>query len=96
MFDIRNSVISGLQEVSESESAVVWGEVSEGIVTNNWEKAREAKRDVEEKQRESLRKRKASGQSWIPKHFSVARTGKDWDCVPLQPTVPRAPIVVPL
>ncbi|CAA0410393.1 unnamed protein product [Arabidopsis thaliana] len=93
---LKTPIVKNLQEVSESESAVVWGEVSEGIMTNEWEKAREAKRDVEEKQRESLRKRKASGQSWIPKHFSVARTGKDWDCVPLQPTVPRAPIVVPL
>lgn len=86
----------GLQEVSESESAMVWSEVSDGIVRNDWEKARKGKREVEEKQRESQRQREALGKSWIPKHFSVARAGKDWDCVPLQSTVPRAPIVVPL
>lgn len=75
---------------------MVWSKVSEGILRTDWEKAREGKRDVEEKQRESLRQREVSGQSWTPKHFSVVRAGKDWDCVPLQPTVPRAPIVVPL
>lgn len=96
MIGFLNPVISGLQEVSERESAMVWGEVSEGIMNKDWEKAREGKRDMEENQREYLRQRVASGQSWTPKHFSVTRAGKDWDCAPLQPTVPRAPIVVPL
>ncbi|XP_018454333.1 oxysterol-binding protein-related protein 4C isoform X2 [Raphanus sativus] len=94
--ELRTPVVKNLQEVSESESAMVWSEVSEGIMNKEWEKAREGKRDVEEKQRESRRQREASGQSWIPKHFSVVRAGKDWDCVPLQPRVPQAPIVVPL
>ncbi|EOA14321.1 hypothetical protein CARUB_v10027497mg [Capsella rubella] len=93
---LKTPIVKNLQEVSESESGMVWSEVSEGIMRKDWEKAREAKRDVEERQRESLRKREAIGESWIPKHFSVARAGKDWDCVPLQPRVPRAPIIVPL
>ncbi|KAL0646796.1 hypothetical protein Bca4012_045087 [Brassica carinata] len=94
--ELKTPIVKNMQEVSESESAMVWSEVSEGIMKQEWEKAREGKRDVEEKQRESRRQREASGQSWIPKHFSVVRAGKDWDCVPLQPRVPQAPIVVPL
>ncbi|ESQ42678.1 hypothetical protein EUTSA_v10015272mg [Eutrema salsugineum] len=93
---LKTPIVKNLQEVSESESAMVWSEVSNGIMRKEWEKARQGKREVEEKQRESLRQREVSGQSWIPKHFSVVRAGKDWDCVPLQPTVPRAPIIVPL
>ncbi|CAH2069653.1 unnamed protein product, partial [Thlaspi arvense] len=93
---LKTPIVKNLQEVSESESALVWSEVSEGIMRNDWEKASKGKRDVEEKQRESRRQREVSGFSWIPKHFSVVRAGKEWDCVPLQPTVPRAPIVVPL
>ncbi|KAL0734974.1 hypothetical protein Bca4012_011184 [Brassica carinata] len=94
--ELKTPIVKNLQEMSESESAMVWSEVSEGIMNQEWEKAREGKRDVEEKQRESRRQREASGQPWIPKHFSVVRAGKDWDCVPLQPRVPQAPIVVPL
>ncbi|VVB16125.1 unnamed protein product [Arabis nemorensis] len=93
---LKTPIVKNLQEVSDTESAIVWSEVSEGIMNKDWEKAREGKRYVEEKQREYMRQRVASGQSWIPKHFSVTRAGKDWDCVPLQPTVPQAPIVVPL
>ncbi|EOA17828.1 hypothetical protein CARUB_v10006229mg [Capsella rubella] len=57
-------------------------------VMEKWESTREAKRAVEEKQRE------ASGELWVPKHFSVVKKGKDWDCSPLQLTVPRAPLVI--
>ncbi|CAA7062429.1 unnamed protein product [Microthlaspi erraticum] len=93
---LKTPIVKNLQEVSETESAMVWSKASEGIMSTDWEKAREGKRYVEERQRESSRQREVSGQSWTPKHFSVVRAGKDWDCVPLQPSVPKAPIVVPL
>ncbi|CAN8248383.1 unnamed protein product [Cochlearia groenlandica] len=93
---LKAPIVKNLKEVNESESAMVWSEVSEGIIKKDWEKAKDGKRNVEEKQRESLKQREVSGQSWIPKHFSVSRAGKEWDCVPLQPRVTRAPIVVPL
>ncbi|XP_062164501.1 oxysterol-binding protein-related protein 4B-like isoform X2 [Alnus glutinosa] len=99
-------VISGLnapivkdpREVWPSESAVVWSEVSKGILSKDWEKAREAKKAVEEKQRELLRDRESKGETcWAPKHFSVSYSKEGgWDCSPIQQRVPPAPIVVPL
>ncbi|CAH8275343.1 unnamed protein product [Arabidopsis lyrata] len=86
--------VKNLQEVMESESTMVWSEVSERILKKDWERAREAKILVEEKQREALKQRETSGESWVPKHFSVVKNGKDWDCSPPQPTVPRAPLVI--
>ncbi|KAG7546168.1 Oxysterol-binding protein superfamily [Arabidopsis suecica] len=91
---LKPPTVKNLQEVMESESTMVWSEVSEGILKKDWERAREAKILVEEKQREALKQREASGESWVPKHFSVVKKGKDWDCSPLQPTVPRAPLII--
>ncbi|KAF8114019.1 hypothetical protein N665_0043s0088 [Sinapis alba] len=91
---LKPPTVVNLKEVMESESAVVWSKVSEGIVNKDWERAREAKKAVEEKQRKSLKEREVSGESWVPKHFSLVKKGKDWDCTPLQMTVPRAPLVI--
>uniref|UniRef100_A0A7N0UER9 Oxysterol-binding protein n=1 Tax=Kalanchoe fedtschenkoi TaxID=63787 RepID=A0A7N0UER9_KALFE len=83
-------------EVSDRESARVWGEVSQGIKSKNWEKAREAKRDIEEKERELARERKRKGEIWSPKHFTVSYSKeKGWECSPRQKWVPSAPIVFP-
>ncbi|XP_041021984.1 oxysterol-binding protein-related protein 4B-like [Juglans microcarpa x Juglans regia] len=98
-------VISGLnapivkdpKEVWPSESAMVWSDVSQSILSKDWEKAREAKKVVEEKQRELLRERDSRGETWIPKHFTVSHSKEGgWDCSPIQKWVPPAPIVVPL
>ncbi|GMN62073.1 hypothetical protein TIFTF001_031165 [Ficus carica] len=71
--------------------------VNEGILSKDWGKAREAKKAVEERQRELLRERKSRGETWVPKHFIVSCTNKDgWDCSPIEKIVPPAPIVVPL
>ncbi|CAH8318112.1 unnamed protein product [Eruca vesicaria subsp. sativa] len=91
---LKPPTVKNLKEVMQSESVMVWSEVSEKILKKDWERAREAKKVVEDKQRESLKQREASGESWVPKHFSVVRNGKDWDCSPLQPTVPPAPLVI--
>lgn len=80
-----------------SESAIVWSDVSQSILSKDWEKAREAKKVVEEKQRELLRERDSRGETWIPKHFTVSHSKEGgWDCSPIQKWVPPAPIVVPL
>ncbi|ESQ54714.1 hypothetical protein EUTSA_v10025441mg [Eutrema salsugineum] len=92
---LRPPVVKNLQEVMETESTMVWSELSEGVLKKDWERARKAKRAVEEKQRESLKQREASGEPWVPKHFSVVKHGKDWDCTPRQTSVPRAPLVIP-
>jgi oxysterol-binding protein-related protein 8 len=84
------------QGVSPSESAVVWGEVSEAILNKDWEKASLAKRRVEDTARQLAKDRDQRGELWTPKHFSLSQDKNgDWECWPLQSTVPPAPVVVP-
>ncbi|KAF8400204.1 hypothetical protein HHK36_013500 [Tetracentron sinense] len=78
-----------------SESAVVWGEVNQGILNKDWEKAREAKKGIEERERELLRERKAKGETWVAKHFTVSHTKEGgWECSPIHKWVPPAPIAL--
>ncbi|KAL5771575.1 hypothetical protein ACOSP7_015729 [Xanthoceras sorbifolium] len=87
---LKTPIVKDLQEVWKSESAAVWSEVSQGILNQNWEKATEAKKAIEKKQRESVE------ETWVPKHFTVTcsmETG--WDCLPIHKKVPPAPIVIP-
>ncbi|GMH17949.1 hypothetical protein Nepgr_019790 [Nepenthes gracilis] len=97
-----NEVICGLhaptvknaEGVRQSESARVWAKVSKGIISRDWEKAREAKDAVEEEQRELARLRKSMAENWSPQHFSVSYSKVDgWDCSPKEKEVPPAPIV---
>ena len=79
-----------------SESTLVWGDVSQSILSKDWEKAREAKQAIEEKQRDLLKDRKSSGETWVPKHFTISYSKEDgWDCSPIEKFVPPAPIDVP-
>ncbi|CAN1340435.1 Oxysterol-binding protein-related protein 4C [Linum perenne] len=81
-------------QVLPSESTLVWSEVSRAIMSKNWEKAKEAKRAVEDKQREIAKGRRSRGENWVPKFFVPS---KDEPCeyVPTGKLVPPAPIVVP-
>ena len=66
-------------------------------MNNDWVKATEAKKAIEEKQRKLLRDRKSRGETWTPKHFSVSYSKETgWDCSPIEKIVPPAPIVVPI
>ncbi|KAL3745868.1 hypothetical protein ACJRO7_014895 [Eucalyptus globulus] len=79
-----------------SESAVVWSEVSLGILSKDWDRAREAKKAVEEEQRKLKKERDSKGETWVPKHFTVSYDKKNgWDCLPIEKSVPSAPIHVP-
>ncbi|CAA3026967.1 Hypothetical predicted protein [Olea europaea subsp. europaea] len=100
-----NEVLSGLKTpivedpkgVLPSESAVIWAEVSQAILQKCWEKAREAKTVVEEKQREVAEERKLKDENWVPKHFTVSHSKENgWECLPNVKLVPPAPIVVTL
>uniref|UniRef100_A0A2N9F350 Oxysterol-binding protein n=1 Tax=Fagus sylvatica TaxID=28930 RepID=A0A2N9F350_FAGSY len=51
---LRAPIVKDPMEIWPSESAVVWSEVSRGILSKNWEKAKEAKKAVEEKQKGAL------------------------------------------
>lgn len=94
---LKAPIVKDLQEVWPSESAAVWSEVSQYIMRQDWEKASEAKKAVEEKQRKLLRERESAGETWVPRHFSVSCNRESgWDCSPIEKVVPPAPIVVPL
>lgn len=82
-----------IQSVWPTESALVWGELSQAIVNNDWEKAKEAKNTVEERQRNLQKERESIGETWIPKHFTVSHSKEDgWNCTPIQKWIPEAPI----
>ncbi|XP_062077407.1 oxysterol-binding protein-related protein 4C-like isoform X2 [Humulus lupulus] len=94
---LKTPIVKDPKGVWQSESAVVWSEVSQGIMSKDWVKAREAKKAIEENQRVLLRERKSKSETWVPKHFIVSYSKENgWDCSPLRKTIPPAPIVVPL
>ncbi|TVU05061.1 hypothetical protein EJB05_48209 [Eragrostis curvula] len=94
--DLRTPVVQDQKGLSPSESAVVWGEVSEAILNKDWEKARQAKRQVEDTARRLAKERNERGEVWMPKHFSLSQDKNgEWECCPLVASVPAAPVVVP-
>ncbi|XP_077236812.1 oxysterol-binding protein-related protein 4C-like isoform X4 [Tasmannia lanceolata] len=92
---LKTPILENKKGVLPSESALVWSEVGKGIMNKEWEKAREAKRNIEEKERKLGRERNSKGESWVPKHFTVSCT-KDsgWECFPKHESIPTAPIIV--
>ncbi|CAK9325819.1 unnamed protein product [Citrullus colocynthis] len=95
--NLKTPVVVDPKGVKATESAKVWGEVSQGILSKDWKKAKKAKMAVEERQRELAKERESRKQTWVPKHFKVSYSKENgWDCSPIQPTVPPAPIVVPI
>ncbi|EXB30989.1 hypothetical protein L484_016850 [Morus notabilis] len=70
--ELRTPIVKDPKGVWPSESALVWAEVSQGILNKDWGKAREAKKAVEENQRQLLRDRKSRNETWVPKHFIVS------------------------
>ncbi|XP_022930124.1 oxysterol-binding protein-related protein 4C-like [Cucurbita moschata] len=93
---LRTPTVQDLRSVLPSESAVAWSEVSQGIMSNDWEAAKRAKRVLEDKQREFAREMASRGETWAPKFFTYSHTKEgEWECTPIQKSVPPAPIVVP-
>ncbi|KAL8509680.1 hypothetical protein ACS0TY_016771 [Phlomoides rotata] len=95
---MKPPIVKEPKGVWESESSVVWSEVSRAIVEKRWDKAREVKSCIEEKQREIARERKSKGEEeedYAPKYFKVSHTKESgWDCLPNYKFVPPAPIIV--
>ncbi|XP_020221774.1 oxysterol-binding protein-related protein 4C [Cajanus cajan] len=87
-------ILKDLESVWPTESANVWGELSQAIMSQDWEKARDAKQKVEEKQRELVNERESKGETWISKHFVVSNNKEGWECSPIHKSVPAAPIIV--
>ncbi|KAK6944601.1 Oxysterol-binding protein [Dillenia turbinata] len=95
--NLKTPVVEDPKGVWSTESSVVWSEVSQGILSKNWDNARIAKKIVEEKQRELLRERQSRGEAWVPKHFLVSNTKEGgWECSPIHKWVPPAPIIAPI
>ncbi|KAI4380264.1 hypothetical protein MLD38_006475 [Melastoma candidum] len=94
---LKAPIIRDPKGIRPTESATVWSEVSEAILRKDWERAGEAKRAVEEKQRMLRTQRESNGENWVPKHFNLSYNKEDgWHCSPQQNRVSRAPIEVPV
>ncbi|XP_043714681.1 oxysterol-binding protein-related protein 4C-like [Telopea speciosissima] len=94
---LKIPVVNNSKELQPSESVLVWSEVSQSILNKEWEKAKEAKIIIENKQRELSRERESRGEAWVPQFFNLSHTeAGGWDCSPKKNLVSSAPIVVPL
>ncbi|XP_020578740.1 oxysterol-binding protein-related protein 4C [Phalaenopsis equestris] len=96
ILNLNTPIVKDPEGVKPTESTVIWGEVSKHILQGDWEKAREEKREVEERERRLRIDRSYKGEIWVPKHFKVSQN-KDgqWECWPLDHSVPPSPIIVP-
>ncbi|KAK7347760.1 hypothetical protein VNO80_22299 [Phaseolus coccineus] len=94
---LKTPMVKDAESVWRSESAVVWGELSEAIMRNEWEKASEEKEGVEERERKMVSERGMKGESWVPRNFRVSysKDTREWDCLPIHKWVPAAPIIAP-
>nr|XP_027069693.1 oxysterol-binding protein-related protein 4C-like isoform X2 [Coffea arabica]XP_027069694.1 oxysterol-binding protein-related protein 4C-like isoform X2 [Coffea arabica] len=93
---VKTPIVKDSQGIWPTESTVVWGDVSQAILNKSWDKAKEAKSAIEEREREQVKERKSKGQNWVPKHFTVSYSKESgWDCLPIHKSVPPAPIVAP-
>ncbi|KAI3896422.1 hypothetical protein MKX03_008584 [Papaver bracteatum] len=94
---LKTPEVKDEQGLWTSESAVVWSEVIQGILNKDWAKAREAKQEIEEKERALAKERKSKGESWVPKYFNLSKSNYSkeevYECSPKQKWVPPAPIV---
>lgn len=94
---LRTPIVVDPKGLSPTESAVVWRDANQAILESQWDKAKEAKSCVEERQREVTRRSNLGGEKWVPRHFTLSYSKeKGWDCSPNQKFVSPAPIVVPL
>ncbi|KAL9325940.1 hypothetical protein ACSQ67_006585 [Phaseolus vulgaris] len=91
---LQAPVVKDLESVWPTETVLVWNKLSEAILSKDWEKAKEAKKSIEERQRELHRERESKGENWVPKHFLVSCSKeKGWNCSPIEKWVPNAPII---
>jgi hypothetical protein len=72
---------------------MVWRQVMEGLLKKDWELARQAKNEIEVKQREQGRLRNKSRLPWMPQHFELKENHWQWRHSSLP--VPPAPLVIP-
>ncbi|KAI3715271.1 hypothetical protein L6452_22246 [Arctium lappa] len=100
---MKTPIVKDVKGLWASESAVLWGKVNEGILNKFWDKAKDAKTTIEDRERELVRNRKSKGEAWVPNHFVLSNCKKEtgeseweWEVKPKHTKVPPAPIIVPL
>ncbi|KAI7744086.1 hypothetical protein M8C21_029008 [Ambrosia artemisiifolia] len=97
---LKTPIVKDPKELWASESAVIWAKVNENILSKSWDKANDAKRVIEEKERELARSRMLKGETWVPKHFVLSSYKVNgelvWEVEPKNIKLTAAPIVVPL
>eukprot|EP01018_Ginkgo_biloba_P038336 Gb_23064 [translate_table: standard] len=91
---LKTPIVQNPRGLAPTESSLVWSVVNECILRKDWSGAREAKKMVEEKQRNLARERENEGRSWSPKYFSRREDG-GWECLHHGQPLPPAPIVIP-
>lgn len=91
---LKTPVVKNPWGLAPTESALVWSALSESILKKDWIKAKEAKKMVEERQRNLAEERENKGIVWRPKYFSKTEDGK-WEWLQKGQPIPLAPIVVP-
>ncbi|KAL2533428.1 Oxysterol-binding protein-related protein 4C [Abeliophyllum distichum] len=92
---LKTPIVKDPKGIVPSESTLIWAGVSQAILQKKWEKAREAKNTVEERQREVAKEIKLKDEKWVPKHFTISHSKESgWECLPNHKLVPPAPIVV--
>ncbi|KAL2338677.1 hypothetical protein Fmac_013123 [Flemingia macrophylla] len=92
---LKTPIVKDEESVWPTESALVWSELSKAIMNKDWEKAKEAKKGVEERQKQMLRESGVKGENWNYKNFRVSydKERREWDCSPTHKWVPAAPII---
>eukprot|EP00897_Mesotaenium_endlicherianum_P006019 jgi/Mesen1/5445/ME000271S04464 len=94
--DMDTPQITLPKELAPTESLVVWADVTEALLDENWNQARNAKSAVERAQREARSDREQGGadeKDWEPSYFSCTES-KDWVWKDGLKTVPPAPVRV--
>lgn len=101
LFDAQKSLANlkapkalNTKKVKETESVAVWRLVMEGLVERDWEVARKAKHEIEERQRALAKKTKKEMKKWIPKYFELVE-GDNWQWLHNEKFVEQAPLFIP-
>jgi len=91
--DIHAPVVENLEGLSPKESVVIWSDLTESVMNKQWDNARDAKRNVEEAERNVRKARLVERSIWSPKYFVAAGDG-NWVWKEEGQPVPHAPLVV--
>lgn len=91
---LKTLVVKNSRGLAPTESSLVWSALNESILRKHWTMAKEAKKMVEEKERNLAQERESKGIVWSPKYFSKTEEG-GWHWLHNGQSVPTAPIVVP-